>query len=316
MVAQVGHGGKYFVVGFTQADHQAALGGHVREQGLELLEQIQAECVVRPGAGLCIQARHRLQVVVHHVRWRCREDLQGTVVAAAEVGCEDLDAGARRQRPRLPDAFDEVGRATVAQVIAVDAGDDDVFERQCGDRARQVARLGGVECIRAAVADVAERATPGALVTHDHERGRALAEAFADVRAGGFLANRVQAVLAQDALDVLEATAGGRSLDTDPLGLGQHLGRLFDLDGDARELGGRLLLGRGVVASVILGVAHDLCGGGRLRHGCFRVNRRSSVGRTRARPSSGDRTTVRPIAGRAVEPDGRPARGQRHPSSP
>jgi hypothetical protein len=59
-----------------------------------------------------------------------------------------------------------------------------------------------------AVADVAERAAPGALVAHDHEGRGALAEALADVRAGGFLADRVQLVLAQDLLDLVEA--GGR----------------------------------------------------------------------------------------------------------
>jgi hypothetical protein len=55
------------------------------------------------------------------------------------------------------------------------------------------------------VADVAERAAPGADVAHDHEGGGALAEALADVRAGGFLAHRVQLVLAQDLLDLVEA---------------------------------------------------------------------------------------------------------------
>ena len=45
---------------------------------------------------------------------------------------------------------------------------------------------------RLAVADVAEGAAPRAQVAEDHEGGRALAEALADVGAGGFLAHRVQ----------------------------------------------------------------------------------------------------------------------------
>ena len=68
-------------------------------------------------------------------------------------------------------------------------------------------RLVDVERIGPAVADVAERAAPGALVAHDHEGRGALAEALADVRARGFLAHRVQLVLAQDLLDLVEAGA-------------------------------------------------------------------------------------------------------------
>jgi hypothetical protein len=107
--------------------------------------------------------------VVHHVRRRCLQDLEREVHAAAEVGHEDLDARRRRQFARAPDALDEVRRAAVAQVVAVDAGDDDVRELERGDRARQVQRLVGIQRVRAAVADVAERAAPRALV----EIGRA-----------------------------------------------------------------------------------------------------------------------------------------------
>ena len=60
------------------------------------------------------------------------------------------------------------------------------------------------------MADVAERAAARALVAHDHEGGRALAEAFADVRAAGFFAHGDQLVLAQDVLDFVET---GRSAE-------------------------------------------------------------------------------------------------------
>ena len=74
-----------------------------------------------------------------------------------------------------------------------------VFARFAGSSA--------VERIRAAVAHVAERATARADVAHDHERRRPLAEALADVRARGFLADRVQLVLAQDPLDLVGSAA-------------------------------------------------------------------------------------------------------------
>ena len=95
-------------------------------------------------------------------------------------------------------------RAAVAQVIAVDAGDDDVRESQRGDGAREIDRLVGVGRQRPAVRDVAERAAARAQIAEDHERRRALAEALADVRARRFLAHRVQTVLAQACLTSLK----------------------------------------------------------------------------------------------------------------
>jgi hypothetical protein len=117
-----------------------------------------------------------------------------------------------RQLARLADAVDEVAGAAVAQVVAVDAGDHHVLQLQRGDGLGQVLRLVHVQRVGPAVADVAERAAAGALVAHDHEGGRALAEAFADVGAGGFLAHRVQVVLAQDLLDLVEARGGEPAL--------------------------------------------------------------------------------------------------------
>src|SRR5690606_8117028 len=134
------------------------------------------------------------------------------------------------------DALHIVAGATVAQVVTVHAGDHHVAQPQLLDGAGQVVRLVRIQRIRAAMADVAKRATPRALVAHDHEGGRALAEAFADVRARRFLAHRHQLVAAQDVLDLVEARAGRPRLDADPLGLLEYLGRR-DLDRDARGLG-------------------------------------------------------------------------------
>src|SRR5690348_4742407 len=103
------------------------------------------------------------------------------------------------------DALDEMLRTAVAQVIAIDAGDDDVTKPQRRDRQREIPRLVGIERQRTAVADITERTTPRADVAHDHERRRPLAEAFADVRTRRLLAHRMQMVLAQDSLDLIEA---------------------------------------------------------------------------------------------------------------
>jgi hypothetical protein len=97
----------------------------------------------------------------------------------------------------------------------------------------------GIGRQRLAVADVAEGAAAGADVAEDHEGGRALAEAFADVRAGGFLADGVQLLLAQDLLDLAEARRAVAGLDADPRRLLQQ-----------RSSAGTILIGmRAVLAS-------------------------------------------------------------------
>src|SRR5690606_3292955 len=157
------------------------------------------------GPSLAIEPRHRLEVVVHHVGRRRLEDVQRAFQAAPEVRDEYLDAGCRGELADPSYALDEMRGTAVAQVVAVHAGDDDVAQPQGGDRPGEVERLVRIERVGPAMADVAERATAGALVAHDHERGGALAEALADVRAGRLLADGVQPVLAQDPLDLVEA---------------------------------------------------------------------------------------------------------------
>ncbi len=160
---------------------------------------------------------------------------------------------------RCADAIDEVLTAAVAQVIAVHAGDDHILKLERGNRFAQVLGLTGVQRVGPAVAHVAKRAATGALVAHDHEGGCSVAEALTDVWARGFLADRHKIVFAQDALDFIEARGRTARFDADPIGLSQHLVRL-DLDGNATELGGGLLLGLGVVGFDGLRFAHHGCG--------------------------------------------------------
>ncbi|MNV20922.1 hypothetical protein D3C71_1118440 [compost metagenome] len=138
------------------------------------------------------------------------------------------------------------------------------------------------------MAHITERAAARALVAHDHERGGALAEAFADVGARRFFADRVQVVFAQDALDVVEARTGRGGLHADPLGLLQAFGR-NDLDGNARRLGLRLLLLRRIVD----GLRSSRGGGGSGCSGGF-VRGNSGLGERRHwAPSQPARRTAR-----------------------
>src|SRR5690606_6626783 len=114
------------------------------------------------------------------------------------------------------------------------------------DAARQVHRFVDVQGVWPAMADIAERAATRALVAHDHEGCRTLAETFTDVRTGGFLTDREHVVFTEDALDVMEARTRGGRLHTDPFRLLKPFS-LDDLDGQPRSLVSRLLLGAGVI---------------------------------------------------------------------
>ncbi|MPM65451.1 hypothetical protein SDC9_112347 [bioreactor metagenome] len=216
MRTHVAHDLQDFLIGLAQADHDAALGRNLGVQGLELLEQVQRELVVRARTRFLVKARDGLEVVVHHVRRRGLEDLERAVIAATEIRHEDFDLRQRRKLADVLDALHEVARSSIAQVVAVHAGDHHVLEAQLRNRLGQVQRLVHVERIGAAMAHVAERAAARALVAHDHEGGRALAEAFANVGARGFFADGVQLVLAQDVLDLVEAGGGAARLHADP----------------------------------------------------------------------------------------------------
>ena len=255
--AHVAHHVQNFFVGFTQAHHQATFGGHVREQGLEFFQQVQGELVIAAGARFFVQARHGFQVVVHHIG-RCGfQNLQGAVVAAPKVGHQNFNLRVGRQGACFADAVHKVLAAAVAQVVAVHAGDDHVAQPQLGNGFGQVVGFVHIQRVGPAVADIAKRATPGAFVTHDHESGRALAKAFANIRAGGLFTDGHQLVGAQHVFDFIKAGAGAARFDANPVGLFQHLAGDY-LDRNARELGPGLLLGGWVVVLNAGYIAHGV----------------------------------------------------------
>ena len=258
---QVAHDLEDFVVGLAEADHQAGLGLDLRVARLEVLHQLQRVRVIGARACLPVKPGDSLEVVVEDVRQPLAEDVEGDVEAAAEVGDQRFDGRRRRGLAYGADDIDKMAGSAVAQVVAVDAGDDDILQLERGNRIRQFSRLVRVGRQRLAVAHVAERAAAGADVAEDHEGCRAAPEALADVGAGGFLADRVQLLLAQHGLDLAEAPGAVAGLDADPLRLLERGIDRDDLDRDARSLEFALLLdalllgGAGVFSHVLGPVA-------------------------------------------------------------
>src|ERR1700730_9588571 len=199
--------------------------------------------IVGARARLLVEARDGLEVVIHHVRRRRAKSVESARKAASEIGDQHLDTHRRRMTTHGTDTVDEMLRAAVAQVVAVDAGDHDIAKLQSGNGLSQVQRLFGIERQRTSMSDVAERTAARAKLAHDHEGRRTFAEALADVRAGCFFANGMQIVLPQDALDVVKAGRGWCSRAY-PRGLWQPL-RDHDFYGNSRSLGAALVFDPG-----------------------------------------------------------------------
>jgi hypothetical protein len=170
-----------------------------------------------------------------------------------EVGGEDLDLARRRLAADLPDGRGPDARALVGQVVAVDARHDGVAQPHLRDRAGDAGGLERVVPRRLAGLHVAEAAAARARVAEDHERRRAALPAVADVRAGGLLADRVEVLLLDAALQ-LEVALAARCGDLEPRRLAlaqrpdlaaQHLEHVHPAGVRARA---RLVLARSVGA--------------------------------------------------------------------
>src|SRR5262249_27223116 len=154
-----------------------------------------------------VEPRDRLRVVVEDVRPRVDHDLE-RLRLALEVWDEELDAAARREAPDGVDGRGEDLSASIREIVAVDRGDDYVLEAELAHRASYAFGLLTVLPHRLAVRDGAVAAIPRAGVAEDHEGGRGVFPALADVRAVGLLAHRVEVPLAHEPLepDVVRAT--------------------------------------------------------------------------------------------------------------
>jgi len=95
----------------------------------------------------------------------------------------------------LSDGLGEGPGTEIGEVVAIDAGDDQMPEVHRARGLGHTARLGGVELRRAAVGDGAVGAVPGADIAEDHEGRGAVLPALADIRAVCLFADRVQVEL-------------------------------------------------------------------------------------------------------------------------
>ena len=200
--ADVVHQGEHLVVALTDPHHDAGLGD--QSAALELREHRERSLVLRLRTHRGVHAVHRLHVVGEDLRPRIAHRLDGLLVAE-EVAHQAFDAHPRACLMDTPDGLGPDLGAAVGKLVAVDAGDHHVLQLHERQALRHAARFVGVEDRRTPGLHVAEAARARARVTEDHDGGSAAAPAFAHVRAACFLADGVQPMLVDDALQALVA---------------------------------------------------------------------------------------------------------------
>src|SRR5690606_36972447 len=127
---------------------------------------------------------------------------------AREVRRQRLDGRLGAARLDRADAGRVVAGAAVGQIVAVDGRQHDVFQAHELDGARRVLDLVRVEpAARVARVDGAELTRARADLAHEHDRGRAVRPALADVRAHRLLADGREPVRAHRRAQLLVALA-------------------------------------------------------------------------------------------------------------
>ena len=194
---QVVHELQHLVALFAEPDHDPRLGEHRRVKLLHALEQAQRMKIAGARPHREVARGHGFEIVVEHVRPGRDHGFKGAVLAQ-EIRGQHLDRRTRAARADGADRVREMLRPAVVEVVAVDGGNHDMRQAERGGGLRHMLGLGGVERPRQARAHVTEGAGARAGVAHDHEGGVLLIPAFADIRAAGLLAHRMQSVGAHD----------------------------------------------------------------------------------------------------------------------
>ena len=177
----------------AEADHQAGLGRDVRRVGLGALEQLErarrtcrrcAPCDRGAARSRCCGSARR---AARRAPSAAGPPCPGSPGSAPRCGSSGDSSRVRRMvSAKMPDA-------AVRQIVAIDRRDDDVVRGPASRTASATRRGSSRSSVgRLAVRHGAVAAGARADVAEDHERGRAVVPALADVRAVRLLADGVQ----------------------------------------------------------------------------------------------------------------------------
>ena len=211
VLAQHREGLDHLLVTLAEPDHQPRLRRHPRRRRAAWRSRVPRteRRNSDPRRASRIEPRDDLDVVVEDV-WPGGDHARERHLLALEVRCQHLDLAAGRLAADLADHGDERGRAEIREIVAVDRGDHGVAQAHPRDCPCDSRRLERVVPGRLSRLDVAEAAAARAGVAEDHECRRPALPALADIRAGRLLADRVQVLGLDQALQPAVPGAAGR----------------------------------------------------------------------------------------------------------
>jgi hypothetical protein len=143
--------------------------------------------------------------------------VQGRFVAV-EIGDQNFNLAGRVEFANFSDRLGPVHRTAVGEVVAIDRGDNGVFEIKMLYGLGHVCRLHRVKVHRLALIHRAKAAVPRARIAAEHERRSLVRPAFENVRALRFLADGMQ-IQPVDQLHHLILIARVAKLDLQPIRL-------------------------------------------------------------------------------------------------
>jgi len=150
--------------------------------------------IVRLGPDRPVQPRHRLDIVVEHVRSGGHGRVDGRWIPL-EVRSEDFDGRSRQHISHGPDDIGELPRPAVEQVVPRDRRNDDMSQAEPTGGVGHPLRLVRVNGRRRPVGGYgAESAGAGAAIAEDHERQRPPGKALRGVGAPGVQTDRAEAL--------------------------------------------------------------------------------------------------------------------------
>src|SRR5690606_21568935 len=119
------------------------------------------------------------------VWWRCGQDIQRAVHTTTEIRHQRLNLNVWAFLANGSNAVSKVLSTPITQVITVNGGNDHITQRHISNGLRQFLRFVCIRRHRAAMSNIAERATAGTDSTQNHKRRGAVVETLSKVRARG-----------------------------------------------------------------------------------------------------------------------------------
>ncbi len=187
-----------FFLGFADAEHEAGFGDEAA--AFRVAEDGDGAIPAGLDADLLLEASNGFDIVIQDVGFGVENDVN-VLGVSFEVGDEDFDAGVGVAVADGADGGGPDGGAAVDQFVAGDGGDDAMFEAHFLHGFGDAGRFAEIEFGGAAGLDRAEIAGAGADVAENHHGRGAAGPAFAEIRALGALADRVETVAVNDLPD-------------------------------------------------------------------------------------------------------------------